>query len=122
MVRAARARQKNAEAVTRFARSVRDAIDYMNADADRAKANVAAYTGLKAAFLKDMPLNRWSYRIDPAKWQGVADMMHASGELQRPIRWTNTCRRSSSLSDAVGGKLSPAYRAPCGCARYRRQR
>jgi NitT/TauT family transport system substrate-binding protein len=75
--------KSNAEAVTRFARSVRDAIDYMNADADRAKANVAAYTGLKAAFLKDMPLNRWSYRIDPAKWQGVADMMHASGELQR---------------------------------------
>ena len=46
--------------------------------------HVAAYTGLDPALLKDMPLNNWSYRIDPAKWQAVADMMHTSGELQRP--------------------------------------
>lgn len=76
--------QKNPDAVARFAASIRDAIDYMHADADRARKNVAAYTGLDAALLKDMPLNNWSYRIDPVKWQGVADMMHKSGELQRP--------------------------------------
>lgn len=76
--------QKNPDTVARFAASIRDAIDYMHADTDRARKNVAAYTGLDAALLKEMPLNNWSYRIDPAKWQGVADMMHKSGELQRP--------------------------------------
>ena len=76
--------EKNGDAVVRFAKSVRDAAEYMNADVERAKQNVAAYTGLEVAFLKDMPLNVWSYRIDPAKWQAVADMMHASGELQKP--------------------------------------
>lgn len=76
--------KNNAETVSRFGRAIRDSIDYMNADVERAKQNVAAYTGLKIDFLKDMPLNRWSYRIEPAKWQGVADMMYASGELQRP--------------------------------------
>jgi len=73
----------DADAVTRFATSIRDSIVYMDADAARAKTNVAAYTGLDVALLKDMPLNRWSYEIDPAKWQGVADMMHGAGELQR---------------------------------------
>lgn len=75
---------KNREAITRFAKSVRDAAEYMNADVERARRDVAAYTGLDFALLKDMPLNVWSYRIDPAKWQAVADMMHSSGELQKP--------------------------------------
>ena len=49
---------KNAETVARFARSIRDSIEYMNADVDRArKQSVAGYTGLKVALLKDMPLN-----------------------------------------------------------------
>jgi NitT/TauT family transport system substrate-binding protein len=76
--------KNNADTVKRFAKSIRDAIAYMNVDAERAKTNVAAYTGLNVAFLKDMPLNRWSYEIDPAVWQAVADMMHSTGELQRP--------------------------------------
>jgi NitT/TauT family transport system substrate-binding protein len=75
---------KNGDAVARFAKSVRDAVEYMNADVERAKKNVAAYTGLNISFLADMPLNVWNYRIDPAKWQAVADMMHADGELQKP--------------------------------------
>lgn len=76
--------KNNADTVTRFAKSIRDAINYMNADVQRARTNVATYTGLNPALLKDMPLNRWSYEIDPAVWQAVADMMHESGELQRP--------------------------------------
>jgi ABC-type nitrate/sulfonate/bicarbonate transport system substrate-binding protein len=76
--------KKNRDAVVRFAKSIHDSIVYMNADDERAKKNVAAYTGLNIAFLKDMPLNRWSSEIDPAVWQDVADMMHESGELQKP--------------------------------------
>ncbi len=45
--------------------------------------DLAKTFSVHVAFLKDMPLNRWSYEVDPAKWQGVADMMHASGELQK---------------------------------------
>jgi NitT/TauT family transport system substrate-binding protein len=74
---------KNREAVDRFARSIRDVIEYMHADAARAKQNVAAYTGLDVGLLKDMPSNNWDYRISTAKWQQVADMMTANGELQK---------------------------------------
>jgi ABC-type nitrate/sulfonate/bicarbonate transport system substrate-binding protein len=76
--------KNNTDTVTRFAKSIRDSIEYMNEDVPRAKDNVAAYTGLNVAFLKDMPLNRWSYEIDPAVWQAVADMMHSTGELEKP--------------------------------------
>lgn len=75
--------RQHRDVVDRFASSIRDSIEYMNADPDRARQNVAAYTGLNIAFVKDMPLNRWSFAIDPAKWQGVADMMQASGELRQ---------------------------------------
>lgn len=75
--------KKNSDAVAKFAQAIRDSIEYMNADEPRAKNNVAAYTGLNVAFLQDMPLNRWSYKIDPKAWQAVADMMHESGELQK---------------------------------------
>jgi NitT/TauT family transport system substrate-binding protein len=78
--------QRNADAVDRFARSIRDAIDYMNADPDRARRDVAAYTGLDPKLLGQMPVNRWSYAIRPEKWQAVADMMTQSGELQKPHR------------------------------------
>ena len=76
--------KKNRDTVDRFAKSIHDSIEYMNADVARAKTNVAAYTGLDVSFLKDMPLNRWSSAIDPKIWQAVADMMHQSGELQKP--------------------------------------
>jgi NitT/TauT family transport system substrate-binding protein len=87
--------KSNADTVARFAKSIRDSIEYMNADIPRAKKAVADYTGLKVELLKDMPLNKFSYKIDPAKWQAVADMMHASGELQKPHK------ASEYLSDIV---------------------
>ena len=87
--------QKNPDTVARFAAAIRDAIEYMNQDADRARRNVAAYTGLDPSITREMPLINWSYRIAPAKWQAVADMMHASGELQ------NAHKASEYLSDIV---------------------
>ena len=76
--------QKNKDVVERFAKSIHDSIDYMYADVPRAQQNIAAYTGLDPALVKQLPLNGWSYKIDPAKWQAVADMMHSTGELQKP--------------------------------------
>ena len=40
--------------------------------------------GLDAAIIAAMPLNRLTYRVEPALWQKVIDMMHANGELTRP--------------------------------------
>jgi NitT/TauT family transport system substrate-binding protein len=87
--------REHREAVDRFARSSRDSIDYINADVERARKYVAAFTGLKASLVEDMPLIKWSYEIDPAKWQAVVDMMHESGQLQRPHK------ASEYLSDIV---------------------
>jgi NitT/TauT family transport system substrate-binding protein len=76
--------QKNRDVVTRFAKSIHDSIDYMHADAERARKNVTTYTGLDPALVKELPLNNWSYKINPKVWQAVADMMHSTGELQKP--------------------------------------
>jgi len=76
--------KSNADTVARFAKAMRDAIEYINADVPRARAAVAAFTGLDITFVKDMPLIHWNYQIDSVVWQAVADMMHEAGELQRP--------------------------------------
>jgi NitT/TauT family transport system substrate-binding protein len=75
---------KNPEVVKRFAEALREAIDYLNADQARARAQVVAYTGLDAALIKQMPLNEWDYTINPDKWQALADMMLKGGGLDKP--------------------------------------
>jgi len=74
---------KNPQVVERFSRSIHAAIDYLNADPERARGQVVAYTGLDAALIKDMPLNKWDYAIKPQVWQQLADMMLAGGGLQQ---------------------------------------
>ena len=32
---------------------------------------------------KNMPLNKWDFRVKPDRWQAVADMMFEMGELQQ---------------------------------------
>jgi NitT/TauT family transport system substrate-binding protein len=75
--------KKNPDVADRFARAIHDAIEFMHADEDRARRNVAAYTGLDPSLLKLMPLNNWDYRIKPHVWQAMIDMMKNGGELQR---------------------------------------
>ena len=78
--------KNNRAAVERFIRSIHEAIDYMNADEARARRHIAEYTGLDAGVIAAMPLNRLTYRVEPALWQKIADMMHANGELRGPHR------------------------------------
>jgi NitT/TauT family transport system substrate-binding protein len=75
---------KNPEVVKRFAEALRESIDYLNADEARARAQVVAYTGLDAALIKRMPLNKWDYTIKPQVWQALADMMLQGGGLEKP--------------------------------------
>jgi NitT/TauT family transport system substrate-binding protein len=76
--------KSNADVVERFNKSIKDSIDYMRADSERARGEVVAYTGLDAALVKDMPMIAWDYRVRLDKWQEVVDMMHQNGELQSP--------------------------------------
>lgn len=76
---------RNAEAMNRFSRSICDVADYMLADKDRARANIAAYTGLDPALVRDVPVNKWTCKISRKNWRLVADMMYEGGELQKPF-------------------------------------
>ena len=81
---------KNGEALKRFVKSFCDVADYMQADADRARKNIAAYTGLAAELVKEVPVNKWTCRVNLPIWQRVADMMFSGGELQKAIRIEET--------------------------------
>ena len=80
---------KNGEATKRFAQSMCDVADYMKADLDRARKNIAAYTGLDPALVKEVPVNRWTCKVDQNVWQKVADMMFEGGELQKKFDVTS---------------------------------
>jgi NitT/TauT family transport system substrate-binding protein len=73
----------NKEKLTRFVASIREAIDYMNADAPRARHAVATFTGLDTKLVESMPLNKFNWHVDIAVWQSVVDMMQKNGELQQ---------------------------------------
>lgn len=75
---------KNPQLIEAFTKSMKESIDYMNADADRARAEVVAYTNLDPGLVKDMPMIAWDYHVHPDKWQDVIDMMQKNGELQKP--------------------------------------
>ncbi len=76
--------KSNGAVIARFNEAIKELIDYMMADAPRARAEVVAYTGLDPALVKDMPLIGWDYRVHADKWQAVVDMMVESGELKSP--------------------------------------
>lgn len=75
---------KNRDLVARFNKAIKDSIDYMNADPDRARAQVVAFTGLKPELVKDMPLITWDYHVKPDRWQKVIELMTKTGELKKP--------------------------------------
>ena len=74
--------KSNSAAASAYAKTIREAIEYVNADEQRTRGDIAEYTGLSPDLLRAMPLNKWDYRIKLEKWQGVADMLFEMGELQ----------------------------------------
>jgi NitT/TauT family transport system substrate-binding protein len=76
----------NSDLIDRFNKSIKESIEYMQADSERARGEVVAYTGLDPVLVKNMPMIAWDYRVRLDKWQEVVDMMHRSGELQTPHR------------------------------------
>lgn len=72
----------NPKAIEGFTKSIKESIEYMMADPERARAAVVSYTGLPAALVKDMPMIGWDYKVKASKWQAVVDMMVENGELK----------------------------------------
>jgi NitT/TauT family transport system substrate-binding protein len=78
--------KKNPELIAAFNRAMKETIDYMKEDTERARREVVAYSGLDASLVRDMPMIAWDYDVRLDKWQQVVDMMRESGELQNPHR------------------------------------
>jgi NitT/TauT family transport system substrate-binding protein len=76
--------EKNPDIVARFNRSIKESIDYMNADAPRARQRTVEFTGLDPNLVKDMPPLRLDYNVRTAKWQHSIDMMIESKVLEKP--------------------------------------
>jgi NitT/TauT family transport system substrate-binding protein len=76
--------KKNPELIAAFNRAMKETIDYMKEDTERARLEVVAYSGLDASLVRDMPMIAWDYNVRLDKWQQVVDMMRESGELQKP--------------------------------------
>jgi NitT/TauT family transport system substrate-binding protein len=74
--------KSNPGVVDRFNAAIKESIDYMMADPQRARAEVVEYTGLPPSLVKDMPIIGWDYKVRADKWQAVIDMMVESGELR----------------------------------------
>ncbi len=75
---------KNGDVVARFTTSIKEAIDYLNADPVRAREKVVAFTGLAPDLVKDMPLISWDYHVKPDRWRKVMELMTEMGELKKP--------------------------------------
>lgn len=71
----------------RFVKTIRDSIDWMNADEARARREIAVYTGLDPTLIAKMPMNNLDYRIRPDKWQALIDMFVVAGELRQSHRF-----------------------------------
>jgi ABC-type nitrate/sulfonate/bicarbonate transport system substrate-binding protein len=75
---------KNPDIVARFNRSIKESIDYMNADGARARQRTVEFTGLDPSLVKEMPLLRFNYDVRPEKWQQSVDMMVEGKVLEKP--------------------------------------
>ena len=75
------------QVVDAFIASIREAVDYLRADANRARDEIADYVKMDRAILDQMPLIGWDYRIRLDKWQAVVDMMSKYVEIKpRPAQ------------------------------------
>jgi NitT/TauT family transport system substrate-binding protein len=74
---------KNPDLVNRFNRSIKESIDYMNADLPRARMRTVEFTGLDPVLVEKMPPLRFDYRVRPEKWQEVVNMMVEAKVLEK---------------------------------------
>jgi NitT/TauT family transport system substrate-binding protein len=80
--------EKNPDIVSRFNRSIKESIDYMNADAPRARQRTVEFTGLDPKLVQEMPPLRLDYNVRTVKWQQSIDMMIESKVIEKPHKAT----------------------------------
>ncbi len=76
--------EKHADVVARFDRAIKESIDYMNADVERARRRTVEFTGLDPKLVKDMPPLRFDYAVRPETWQRTIDLMTEAKVLEKP--------------------------------------
>ena len=76
--------EKNPDIIARFNRSIKESIDYMNADAPRARQRTVEFTGLDPQLVKDMLPLRFNYDVRPDKWQHAVNLMIEAKVLEKP--------------------------------------
>jgi NitT/TauT family transport system substrate-binding protein len=75
--------QKNPQAVEAFSLAIKDAIDYLHADENRARQVIAEYTGLDPKLLEKMPMLNWNYKVDPNAWNKENEILLEMGAVQK---------------------------------------
>jgi NitT/TauT family transport system substrate-binding protein len=75
---------KNSKLIDAFNRTMKESIDYMNADGERARADVVAFTGLNMDLVKGMPVPHLVYDVRLDRWQKVIDMLVEYKVLEQP--------------------------------------
>jgi NitT/TauT family transport system substrate-binding protein len=76
--------EKNQEATSAFNKSIKESIEFMNADVKRARQVTVEFTGLDPALVEQMPPLRFDHRVRADKWQEVVDMMVEAKVLEKP--------------------------------------
>lgn len=74
--------ESNPEIVEKFSLAIKDAIDYLHEDEQRARDIVAEYTGLDPNIVKEMPMLKWNYELDIDAWQKEAEILVEVGGLK----------------------------------------
>jgi len=75
---------QNPDVVEAFTAALRDAIDALRADPEKARAEVAAFSGLSPDLIKQMPISNWDYRVRLKNWDATIKMMADAGVLKAP--------------------------------------
>ncbi len=86
------------KAIERFAAAIEEANAYL-ADPAKARAAVAAYTGLKPELVAKMPPIPWSTKVVVKNWEALIQMFVDEGEIQktqRPEDFIWSLRKSKS--------------------------
>lgn len=75
---------QNPEVADAFTAALREAIDALRADPEKARAEVAAFSGINPDLLKHMPISNWDYRVHLKSWDATIKMMADAGVLKAP--------------------------------------
>jgi NitT/TauT family transport system substrate-binding protein len=70
-------------AIEAFNQAIKESIDYMNADEERTRQEVATFTGLPSDVVKSMPPPGLNYHVSLDNWQKTIDMMREYNVLQQ---------------------------------------